>query len=113
MGALLIGEGTLFLDDVHLYYKEQNEWIEIPIKNSDFEAQTIGVKNQDTDWIGKSIGYIYSLSNTENKAGENCAVITYEGQFKKVKVEPQFDSFPEFGGLIEKEIGRASFVKFL
>ncbi|HUH27369.1 S41 family peptidase [Gelidibacter sp.] len=105
MGSLLIGKGTLYLDDVHLYYKEQNEWVEIPIKNSGFEAQSIGEKNQDTEWIGKSKGYSYALSNTEHIEGKTCAVINFEGQLKEVKGEPLFDAFPKFGELIEKEIG--------
>lgn len=109
MGYLLIGKGTLFLDDVHLYYKENNIWIEIPIKNSDFEANTIGVKNEQSEWTGKLEGYSYTLSNTEQKEGKNSAVITYEGQVKIVKEEPLFEYFPKFGELIEKEIGAGVF----
>ncbi|QAA80832.1 peptidase S41 [Aequorivita sp. H23M31] len=105
LGAFIKGKGGLFLDDVHLYYKENNEWIEIPIKNSDFEANSIGVKNEETSWTGSSKGYSYTVSNTESKEGKNCAVITYEGKGNKVKGKALFDSFPKFGELIEKEIG--------
>lgn len=109
IGSFISGKGALFLDDVHLYYKESNEWIEIPINNSDFEDNTIGVTNKPSEWIGKSIGYSYTLSNTENKEGKNCVVIAYEGQVKKVKNECLFESYPKFGELIEKEIGSGIF----
>src|SRR5690554_5220535 len=109
LGAFIKGKGSLFLDDVHLYYKENDEWLEIPIKNSDFEDNTIGVKNEQTEWIGKSEGYSYTISNTENKEGSSCAVITYDGKDNKVKGKPLFDSFPKFGELIEKEIGDGIF----
>ncbi|HLW31911.1 MAG TPA: S41 family peptidase, partial [Aequorivita sp.] len=109
VGAFIKGKGSLFLDDVHLYYKENDEWLEIPIKNSDFEVNTIGVKNEQTEWIGKSEGYSYTISNTENKEGSSCAVITYDGKDNKVKGKPLFDSFPKFGELIEKEIGDGIF----
>ena len=105
IGCFMSGKGTLYLDNVALHYKENNEWIEIPIKNSDFEAEQIGVKNKDSQWSGKSIGYSYKLSSTENKAGERCAVIAYEGKIKKVRGESIFESFPKFGEIIEKEIG--------
>lgn len=109
IGSFIKGKGTLFLDDVHVYYKENNEWVEIPIKNSDFEANTIGVKNNETEWIGNSEGYSYTISNTESKEGENCAVITYDVKDKKVLGKAIFDSFPKFGELIEKEIGAGVF----
>ena len=109
MGSFIKGKGTLFLDDVHVYYKENNEWVEIPIKNSDFEANTIGVKNNESEWIGKSEGYSYSISNTESKEGKNCAVISYDVKDKNVTGKAIFDTFPKFGELIEKEIGAGVF----
>ncbi len=109
IGSFIKGKGTLFLDDVHIYYKENNEWVEIPIKNSDFEANTIGVKNNESEWIGNSEGYSYTISNTDSKEGKNCAVIAYDVKDKKVIGNPIFDSFPKFGELIEKEIGAGVF----
>jgi len=109
IGCFMNGKGALYLDDVKLYYKENNEWIEIPIKNSDFEAEQIGVKDKETEWIGKSKGYTYKVSNIENKEGENCAVIVYEGLITRVKGESIFESFPKFGEIIEKEIGDGIF----
>src|SRR5690606_6702968 len=84
LGSFMKGKGTLFLDDVHLYYKENDQWVEIPIKNSDFEANTIGQKNEQSDWIGNSNGYSYTVSTTERKEGKQAAVIAYEGKIKRV-----------------------------
>lgn len=105
IGSFLLDKGTLFLDDVHLYYKEDNEWIEIPIKNGDFEAATIGKRNEQSDWEGNSIGYSYSLSTSESKEGKQSAVIAYEGKVTRIEGKPLFDSHPQFGELIEEEIG--------
>ncbi len=110
LGSFIKGKGTLFLDDVHLYYKEGNKWVEIPIKNSDFEAEdTIGQRNEQSAWMGSSPGYSYSVSNTESKQGERAAVIGYVGKMKRVEGTALFDSFPAFGELIEKEIGEGIF----
>lgn len=105
IGSFLLGKGTLFLDDAHLYYEENNKWIEIPIDNSDYEAPNIGAKNEYSAWIGKSKGYSYAVSNTENIEGKQCAIITYDAKDKQVKGKALFDDFPKFGELIEKEIG--------
>ncbi|MGY5848492.1 S41 family peptidase [Salegentibacter sp. HM20] len=105
LGSFLKGKGTLLIDDVHLYYKENEEWIEIPIKNNDFEAETIGKKNKDSDWAGNSQGYYYTISSTDSKEGKQAAIIGYEGKVKRIKGRAFFDSHPEFGELIEKEIG--------
>lgn len=109
LGSFIKGKGTLFLDEVHLYYKEDNEWIEIPIKNNNFEANTIGLKNEQSEWIGNSNGYSYTNSTSERKEGKRSAVIAYEGKIKKVEGTILFDSFPKFGELIEKEIGAGIF----
>lgn len=109
LGSFIKGKGTLFLDDVRLYYKEDNEWLEIPIKNSDFEAETIGQRNEQSAWMGGSPGYTYSISKTESKEGKQSAVIAYEGKMKRVESTTLFDSFPAFGELIEKEIGNGIF----
>ncbi len=110
LGGFLKGKGTMFLNDVQLHYKEDGEWIEIPIKNKDFEADTtLGVRNGLSDWMGNSPGYSFSISNNESIEGKQSAVITYEGKSKRVEETALFDSHPAFGELIEKEIGEGIF----
>ncbi|MGO1752321.1 MAG: S41 family peptidase [Psychroflexus sp.] len=108
-GSFIKGKGTMFLDDVRLHYKENNEWVEIPIKNNDFEAQTLGKRNEQSAWTGNSVGYSYTFSTTEIKEGKQSAVIAYEGKIKRVEGTALFDSHPKFGELIEREIGDGIF----
>jgi hypothetical protein len=44
-GAFLDGKGTLSLDDLNLSYKSGDNWIEIPLKNGDFENEKITGKD--------------------------------------------------------------------
>lgn len=111
LGSFMKGKGTLFLDDVHLYYKENDQWVEIPLKNNDFEANTIGQKNEQSDWIGDSNGYSYTNSTSESKEGKQAAVIAYEGKIRRVEGTAIFDYFPKFGEIIEKEIGDGIFAQ--
>ncbi|MEM6724781.1 MAG: S41 family peptidase [Bacteroidota bacterium] len=100
-GCFLNGKGTLYLDDVQLAYQENEEWIEIPLENGDFELDSI----RGNTWSTKSKGYAYRLSNIEQKEGQQCAVIEYEGLIKRTKGEALFDEHPSFGELVEKQIG--------
>ncbi|TXE07813.1 peptidase S41 [Gelidibacter salicanalis] len=109
LGSFLIGKGSLYVDDVHLYYENEGEWIEIPIVNNNFEAETIGSKNDTTPWTGASKGYAYALETTDVKEGRQSVRISYNSDSKKLKEEPLFDAAPKFGELIEKEIGPGMF----
>ena len=109
VGAFMLGKGTVYVDDVVLYYQEKEEWIEIPIKNSDFEKPKIGDPSAECRWAGSSAGYAYKVSTTENKEGNSCAVIAYEGKFKESNGAALFEEAPKFGALIEKEIGKGVF----
>ncbi len=105
LGSFVNGKGTLYLDDVQLHFKENGEWIEIPIMNGGFEADQVGTKTENSKWFGNSKGYSYKLSSTEEKEGEKCAVIQYRGITRVARGETIFESFPKFGELIEEEIG--------
>lgn len=108
-GCFLSGQGTLYLDDVHMYYKEGEEWIEIPIENSDFEAEDLGEKSDIPSWVGRGKGYAVETSNSEVKEGKKGVVIAYKGKSDKIHSKPIFDAAPSFGDLIEKEIGDGIF----
>ncbi len=106
IGCFLSGEGTLFLDKVELSYKDNGEWIPIPLKNSGFEEANIGEISENSDWFGNSKGYNYSLSESESVEGKQGAVISFEGDSYLEKGEAIFDSRPAFGDIIEKKIGK-------
>lgn len=106
IGCFMNGKGTVYLDDVELYFKDKEEWIEIPIKNNEFEGDQIGDKTDKSPWYGKSKGYSYTLSGTEKKSGKSCAVIAYEGLTTTLTGEATFEQFPKFGELIVNQIGK-------
>ncbi|MEL7221897.1 MAG: S41 family peptidase [Bacteroidota bacterium] len=105
-GCFMNGKGTLLIDDVQLAYQEQEEWIAIPLENNGFEADQIGTENEKSVWSGKGEGYSFTLSDTDYKAGKQAAVITYEGKISRVRGETIFDAHPQFGELVEREIGK-------
>ena len=104
LGCFLKGEGTLFLDDVHLYFKEKNNWIEIPIKNNNFETNEIGEQIEDSNWTSRGKGYSYGVSEVEKKNGKYSATISHEGLLSKINGSMIFDIHPKFGEVIEKQI---------
>lgn len=108
-GCMIAGKGTLYVDDIHLYYKENENWLEIPIKNNNFEANTIGQVNEKSQWFGKSKGYLYEISRIEKKEGKQAVSITYNNSPEKVNTELLFEAKPKFGELIEEEIGENIF----
>lgn len=109
LGCFLKGKGKLYFDDAHLYYKENNEWIEIPITNNGFEIEPIGTANKQAKWTGKGNGYSFKTYNYEYKEGKKSALISYVGVIKKEKGEPIFDAAPKATDLIEEEIGNGIF----
>lgn len=109
MGSILSGTGTMLVDDIHFYYQENNQWIEIPIKNNNFEFETIGKKSDDSDWLSKGQGYKFSLSKEDSPEGAQHLEITYETKTATSLNEPLFDTKPQFGELIQKEIGNGIF----
>jgi C-terminal processing protease CtpA/Prc len=108
-GGLLSGKGSFYMDDVHISYKENNEWIEIPIENPGFEDGEISNKRKEGRWSGKNRGYTFKTTKTLKKEGNSSAVMSYEGQFTKQKGEALFGASPKFGECIEKEIGDGIF----
>jgi len=104
LGCFLKGKGKLFLDDIELAYKEGDDWIEIPIKYSDFEGDDVGGKKNDVQWAGKGSGYEFTTLGNDKHEGEKSAVISFVGATTEVKGSPIFDFKPEFGELIQKNI---------
>ncbi|MFK7936049.1 MAG: hypothetical protein AB8G22_21220, partial [Saprospiraceae bacterium] len=104
IGSYLNGKGTLLLDDLHVYYKEQGEWVEISVSNSDFEKEL-----EEEEWEGNSEGYTYQLNHSEFKEGQQALEIAYQGKIKKIEGEAIFEEHPALGEIIEEEIGEGVF----
>lgn len=103
LGCFLSGKGELFVDNIELYYKDGENWIEIPIDNSDFEDEDI--KDSKTTWIKRGIGYDIDISNKEFVDGKRSVTIKYIGDFEKVNSGSIFNEYPKVGELINEETG--------
>lgn len=108
-GCFLQGKGKLFIDQVQLFYEEDDQWIEIPIKNHNFEAASLNRTGKANQWICRGKGYEFEALKTEKKEGEKAAMIHFIGVGKTEKGQPIFDFEPQFGEIIEKEIGNGIF----
>jgi len=102
-GCFLKGKGKLLLDDVQLAYKDGNNWIDIPIKNSDFESEELADKN--SQWRTGGDGYTFGTILEGAHEGEKSAMIDHVGAKKEEKGNPLFEFEPKFGELIEKKLG--------
>lgn len=105
LGCFLNGKGRLYIDDVHLYYKENEQWLEIPVENNGFEAAELGEKTAQSVWSGKSKGYDFGVSETDAKVGRRCGVISYQGVLKKEKGDAIFKQGLELDEHIAEDIG--------
>lgn len=108
-GCFLKGKGSLLLDDVHLYYKENNEWKEISIVNNNFETEPIGKTKTQANWVGIGSGYSFKINKSDFVEGQKSAFINHEGIIEKENGEPIFDAAPKITDLIEEEIGNGIF----
>ncbi|PKA97667.1 C-terminal processing protease CtpA/Prc [Flavobacteriaceae bacterium MAR_2009_75] len=109
LGCFLQGKGKLYFDNVRLEYKEGNDWVNIPIKNSDFESEKLGSKTDGVQWTKAGNGYAFETGTAVKYEGEKAAVIEFLGDVKEEKGTPVFDYQPRFGELIEEEIGKNLF----
>ncbi len=100
-GCFLKGKGKLLLDNVELSYKENENWITIPLGNSGFEGNEITDEGQ---WKHAGSGYAFTISEMDKNNGERAAIIQYQGNIEKGKGTKLFDDQPEFGELITKKI---------
>lgn len=100
-GCFLKGKGKLLLDNVELSYKENENWITIPLGNSGFEGNEITDEGQ---WKHTGSGYAFTISEMDKNNGERAAIIQYQGNIEKGKGTKLFDDQPEFGELITEKI---------
>ncbi len=106
LGCFLLGKGTLWFDQLKFSIKEDDQWVEVPIKNSDFETEDIKIGRQASSlkWMGLGNGYEFCRTQNESYTSTNSAQIKYKGVYDIKEGDPLFFCGPEFGQLIEKEI---------
>jgi len=103
LGCFLMGKGELYVDDIYLYFKDGDNWVEIPIKNTDFESESINEKN--STWFSRGNEYTISLSDKYFVSGKRSVSIKYIGNIVSEYGKPLFKKYPKFGEVINKEIG--------
>jgi C-terminal processing protease CtpA/Prc len=109
-GCFLVGKGTLYFDKAQFFYKENDDWIEVPLKNNGFETGEIVEKWSDDNWLKRGEGYDIGISNTITYEGKNCVTIAYMQQ--KTTNTPNkklFEHHPKTKELIEEGIGNDIF----
>ena len=106
LGCFLIGAGKLHVDNVELKFKEEGDWVSVPIKNSDFESEKLGAGKGKSQWYTKGNGYRFKRDTSTKYEGKNSAEIQFVGDGKQIQGKAIFESRPAFGELIEKTVGQ-------
>ncbi|TKG90733.1 peptidase S41 [Puteibacter caeruleilacunae] len=105
IGCYLVGKGSLYADNFKLSVKENGKWVNVEVKNGDFEDEKIAAsRKKGIAWNGNGRGYSYQIDEYNSFSGQRCARIDYVGEFITKDAQPLFESRPNFGEIIEKEI---------
>lgn len=109
-GCFLQGKGALYFDNAQFFYKENDDWIEVPLKNKGFETDNLADTWEGGRWIKRGNGYDIGLTSTVVYEEKKSAVIAYIQQKTTNKSNKKlFKHHPEPKELIEKEIGNGIF----
>ncbi|MBX2841710.1 MAG: hypothetical protein KTR26_08055 [Flammeovirgaceae bacterium] len=107
LGCTFAGKGQLMVDQLQLFYQEDEKWIEVPIPNGNFETEEILAPSKDTSRKLVYFGKDYKIARTSKTPFEG----NYCGELKSieketVKKQPKiFNHQPKFGEIIEEKIG--------
>lgn len=105
LGCFLKGAGELHVDDMHLYYQDGEKWIEIPIKNSNFETEAI--EGKDVTWVHREHKGQYDIRIVESESYEGKRHVSIKSTQKTStrKARQLFDEAPKPGEYINKMAG--------
>jgi hypothetical protein len=99
-GCLLKGQGEILVDSFQLFYKESGRWVEIPIVNSSFEKETIGIGKT---WSGKSGGDYFIQAISNGCIDGNCVSICKSN--KPILTQKIFSQEPKIDDVISENLG--------
>lgn len=105
IGLAMKGKGSIFFDDVKLFYQNKGNWIEIPVPGQDFEKGILVGEKEQNQWYYEGVGYTHELTSSDYYNGKKSALIQYTGEISLEKGQPLYDNKPKFGEVINKEIG--------
>lgn len=105
LGCFLEGSGELLTDDLKLFYQENEKWIEIPIKNNDFESDELGTSMKEKTWIYWGDDYSIKIVSEDSFEGKKCVSIKKNNTTEIQKGKKIFEAEPTIGEAINKNIG--------
>ena len=105
LGSAIKGKGSILYDLPMLYYEENDNWVQVPLSNNDFETDVTFNENQPNKWYFEGVGYLCSVTDLEHYSGSKSIILEYSGIVEKEKGQPLFPSQPKFGETLAKEVG--------
>ncbi|MEN6618626.1 MAG: S41 family peptidase [Rikenellaceae bacterium] len=105
LGCFLKGDGEMLVDDFHFYYEEGGKWVEVPIKNSDFEVENYGEMVKDKLWYSGGKGYEFSINGQESFQGAKCLSVKIDSKIEVIPGNKIFDKELNIGEVINENIG--------
>lgn len=104
-GCFLKGDGEMLVDDFHFYYHDNDKWVEVPVKNSDFEVSSYDDMIKDKLWYGGGKGYMFSINDQESFLGTKCISVKKNPSIEVIPGNKIFDNEPNIGEVIRENIG--------
>ena len=102
--VLVQGEGAIYIDNVRLEYKENGNWIQIPLKNWGFEEESITTSIDSSSWTVYGDGFQAKVQTQEVYEGNYAAELAFVGTYSYKKETKLFDFAPQPTELIDEEI---------
>ncbi|SHF70415.1 Peptidase family S41 [Arenibacter palladensis] len=109
IGAALKGDSSLFLDDAELAFWNGDNWEIIPLDNADFEQDTIIEVPEVNQWSHRGDGYVSEITKEESYHGQSAAKLFQNLDSQPMFGKKLFETAPEFGEVINEEIGQSIF----
>lgn len=109
MGALLIGEGAMAVDNFKLYFRdsESDQWQPYELHNGSFESDQIGDDSgQNNKWSTYGAAYSFDLADDSSAAGKQSVYIKSTAKAEKVKGKKLFKTAPKGWAVFNSEIGQ-------
>lgn len=103
-GCFFRGRGKLLVDDLKLFYQENEEWLEIPLGNNGFEEEDISEISDTSPWVTGGDNYKIEVRDTDAFTGKRSVSIEYIAKEDTAISQKIFDTSPSPGEWMQKEI---------
>ncbi|MEL7148611.1 MAG: hypothetical protein AAFO69_19710, partial [Bacteroidota bacterium] len=104
-GCMMEGSGTIYVDNLRLEVQKNGNWIDVPVRNADFEVDKINPNNSDVYQFRKGpLPYVTKVVAVNPQHGKRCVAISLEDYSTQVKGDPIFERRPLFGEILHRQI---------